>query len=336
MENYVGKTCPYCKTEIKEGEPIKVCPACGIPHHEGCWEENKGCTTFGCSEQHYETQGTNPTDVCSNCGATLGDGQEFCYKCGTPKSGNKKKICGKCGAELQEGQEFCPKCGQKVGLSVDAGVSSAISQFNEQINKSNDAKKKKPIKIISIVAVIIAVVLAVVLLAPKIFVSVEDLCAQGNYVEAYEKANDDEKSDVEAANAVAFCSALCVDSLKDSKSFELREAWYDPSTYGITLKVAANNSYGNTVINYWYYSWGKEDEEYSLLASVSSLEDETSYSWDDSSEKIEKLLNNAARLLMRKMMVSKYKISSDNVDNINNLFESDLLNDVKLIDITRV
>lgn len=63
MDEYVGKICPYCKTEIKEGEDVKVCPECGIPHHAACWEENKGCTTFGCKEQHYEEQHTNPTDL---------------------------------------------------------------------------------------------------------------------------------------------------------------------------------------------------------------------------------------------------------------------------------
>lgn len=164
MDEYVGKICPYCKTEIKEGEEVKVCPECGIPHHAACWEENKGCTTFGCSEQHYEAQNTNPTDVCKKCGAPLGDGQAFCPKCGTPKAEEKKNICGKCGAELQEGQEFCPKCGQKVGLAVDAGVSSAINQFNAGVNKTNAKKKKTPL-IIGIVAgiAVIAVVLIIAL-----------------------------------------------------------------------------------------------------------------------------------------------------------------------------
>lgn len=157
MENYIGKICPFCKTEIKEGDNVKVCPACNIPHHEGCWEENKGCTTFGCSEQHYEAQGTNPTAVCNNCGATLGDGQEFCSKCGTPKNAPKLNTCGKCGAELQEGQEFCPKCGQKAGVTVDAGVNDAISQFNAGVEKKKKKSKALPI----VIAVILAVVAAV-------------------------------------------------------------------------------------------------------------------------------------------------------------------------------
>ena len=65
MEEYIGKICPFCKMEIKEGDAVKVCPSCDIPHHEACWEENKGCTTSGCSEQHNEEQHTDPTNVCA-------------------------------------------------------------------------------------------------------------------------------------------------------------------------------------------------------------------------------------------------------------------------------
>lgn len=150
-------TCPYCKTQFKEGDEAISCPACQTLHHASCWEENKGCTTFGCSEQHYEEQHTNPTDVCVKCGTPLGDGQEFCPKCGTPKGGVKKNICSKCGTELQDGQEFCPKCGQKADLQIDSGVNSAISQFNANVNKTNEKKNRKPI-IIGIVAVAAVVI----------------------------------------------------------------------------------------------------------------------------------------------------------------------------------
>ena len=161
MENYIGKVCPFCKTEITESDAVKVCPACGIPHHEGCWEENHGCTTFGCSEQHYEAQHTNPTDVCANCGAPLGDGQVFCPKCGTAKAAApQKNVCGKCGNELQDGQEFCPKCGQRAGLAVAPEVNSAINQFNANVQKKSKKNKKLPI----ILGVIAAVVVALVLL----------------------------------------------------------------------------------------------------------------------------------------------------------------------------
>lgn len=159
MENYVGKICPFCKTGIKETDTVKVCPACGIPHHEGCWNENHGCTTFGCSEQHYEAQHTNPTDVCANCGAPLGDGQNFCPKCGTPKAAApKKNTCGKCGNELTDGQEFCPKCGQKAGLAVDSNVNAAINQFNTGVQQATAKKKKTPL-IIAVAAIAVVVII---------------------------------------------------------------------------------------------------------------------------------------------------------------------------------
>lgn len=255
MENYIGKICPFCKTEIKEGDDVKVCPACNIPHHAGCWEENKGCTTFGCSEQHYEAQHTNPTDVCKKCGAPLGDGQAFCPKCGTPKVEEKKNVCGKCGAKLQDGQEFCPKCGQKAGLAVDAGVSSAISQFNAGVNKINEAKKKKPVKMIIAAVVAVAVIVIGALVAPKIFVSVEDLCAQGNYEKAYAKASGDEKNTVLAENVMAYLSEESSDNLKDPSSFVLRDAYYNVSYneeedriyQQAVLYVSGSNSYPSRI-----------------------------------------------------------------------------------------
>lgn len=45
----VGGTCPYCRAEIFPTDRTRVCPACHTPHHADCWEENKGCTVFGCS-----------------------------------------------------------------------------------------------------------------------------------------------------------------------------------------------------------------------------------------------------------------------------------------------
>ncbi|GHU60377.1 hypothetical protein AGMMS49975_29350 [Clostridia bacterium] len=47
MNEYIGKTCPYCKTEITSNDDFKVCPSCNMPHHQSCWDENNGCTTFG-------------------------------------------------------------------------------------------------------------------------------------------------------------------------------------------------------------------------------------------------------------------------------------------------
>jgi TM2 domain/Prokaryotic RING finger family 1 len=42
--------CPYCRGPIEaETEQQKVCDGCGTPHHADCYQENGGCTVFGCS-----------------------------------------------------------------------------------------------------------------------------------------------------------------------------------------------------------------------------------------------------------------------------------------------
>lgn len=43
----MNPVCPYCRTEIEDA-PLE-CPGCGTPHHSECFEENGGCTVFGCS-----------------------------------------------------------------------------------------------------------------------------------------------------------------------------------------------------------------------------------------------------------------------------------------------
>jgi TM2 domain-containing membrane protein YozV len=41
--------CPYCRMPFAEdGPPRLFCTSCGTPHHEDCYQENGGCTVFGC------------------------------------------------------------------------------------------------------------------------------------------------------------------------------------------------------------------------------------------------------------------------------------------------
>lgn len=41
--------CPYCRAEIKGSDHIQICSLCKTPHHLDCWQENKGCTVYGCN-----------------------------------------------------------------------------------------------------------------------------------------------------------------------------------------------------------------------------------------------------------------------------------------------
>ena len=149
MKNYIDKICPFCNAEIKDDDIVKVCPDCGIPHHEECWMENKGCTTHGCSEQLCEAKYPKPSVECQKCGTSLIDDQAF-----------------------------CPNYGQKSGLAVDTGASN-----------TNKAKKKRKTRsiIISIILAIVLIAVAAVLYVTLYKIPHDEAVRQ--YNEAVDKYN---------------------------------------------------------------------------------------------------------------------------------------------------
>src|SRR4051794_6323308 len=43
-----GRSCPYCRFALKEGEGAAWCPTCNASHHADCWTDNGGCAVMGC------------------------------------------------------------------------------------------------------------------------------------------------------------------------------------------------------------------------------------------------------------------------------------------------
>ena len=341
MEEYVGKICPFCKTKISADDEVMICPACNTPHHKSCWDENKGCTTFGCTEQHYEEQGTNPTDVCKKCGAPLGDGQDFCPKCGTPKNEPKKNVCANCGAELAEGQDFCPKCGHKVGLAVDSNVDSAIEEFNAKIEQKNKRSKKSPLKFIIISVAALALIVTGIIFIPKTFVSVDDLCEQGNYLKAYEKADDSEKIKIKAESIAAERSAFIIDNLKNPSSFKLNSVHYmeyndndGNKTARIVLYISFANGFGTDASEYWLYSWNNKKQKWQHDASVSNLEEETIYDSDITERMVDKIFRNMDRDDIKETIEKGIKLDESAIERINNMYEKETLDEVEPISIS--
>lgn len=41
--------CSICQTNIGSAEPSRNCTVCDLPFHAECWDENRGCATFGCA-----------------------------------------------------------------------------------------------------------------------------------------------------------------------------------------------------------------------------------------------------------------------------------------------
>lgn len=48
MTKIMELLCPYCRSSINEHEEKIICHECHTAHHRDCWNENGGCTRFGC------------------------------------------------------------------------------------------------------------------------------------------------------------------------------------------------------------------------------------------------------------------------------------------------
>ena len=232
-------------------------------------------------------------------------------------------FCPKCGAPVKLGQQFCGKCGQRISSEIDDNPRKAFG-------------KKAPVKFIIAAVLIIVVLFGGYAVIGQMMVPPEELIARGDFEGAYGRAfGDEEKTDVLVANKVATLCPDLIDGLKDPSSFELKAAWYDPEESRIVLQVSANNLYGATVTNYYYYTVDSDTGDYSLYVPLSDLEDEELSSFDDTDELARKLAYNRARRAVRRIIENRQlKLSREYVNSINDLFESDLIFDTEPLDDT--
>lgn len=49
-------TCPFCKAATAD-DPTVSCDACGTAHHAACWEEQRGCSVYGCASRDAKAVG---------------------------------------------------------------------------------------------------------------------------------------------------------------------------------------------------------------------------------------------------------------------------------------
>ena len=263
---------------------------------------------------------------CLNCGTTLQVEQEFCPKCGIRRGERKVILCAKCNSEIQIGQKFCPKCGERIKLENKTVISSVKNKYQRKLKGIN---KKKLGIIVGTIGILIILAFAFTKISPKIFISIDDLLAQGKYEEAYKKAKNEEKENVYYENAIAYVSSEIIESYKDPSSFELREAWVDKAEKRIVLKTAGKNSFGGITFSYQYITYDKDEKKYEVYCSLSDLDEEKTYSFDNTSDKIEKILKNAARKTVKEIIQKdSCKVSSKIIDNINRLAAQKLLDTV--------
>lgn len=120
VNDYIGKTCPFCRTEFKQGDEIVVCSDCDMPHHKDCWIENQGCTTFGC-------MGTiKAVDDVATSVTTRQMNYEDCHE------SNVSGIvyCTRCGAKNEDTSSFCSHCGNRLITAATSAQSTTYMPTN--------------------------------------------------------------------------------------------------------------------------------------------------------------------------------------------------------------
>lgn len=53
----IQEMCSVCQTPIEDDDERTTCNACKLPFHQECWEENLGCSAYGCSNVNALKQG---------------------------------------------------------------------------------------------------------------------------------------------------------------------------------------------------------------------------------------------------------------------------------------
>lgn len=266
---------------------------------------------------------------CLNCGTLLKEDEEFCNKCGMKKGNRKILLCEKCNTEIQAGQKFCHKCGEKIKIDKKEYFDSVKNNFSKKLKSSK--KKSKKILIVSIILLII--IALCYLISSIVFVDYHKYTEVGDYKKAYDVANKENKEKIFWENVIFYMSKEIRSNYKDPSSFELREVYIDKESNEIVFKTGGKNSYGGTVLGWDYIKFDEDENKFILWCSLSSLDDEKTYSWDDSSEKLEKALKNLARYSVKEIINHEsLMIDIEIIDNVNNLFKTDNYKSANLLD----
>lgn len=263
---------------------------------------------------------------CRECGKEISDESKKCIHCGADVILTIK--CSECGKEFDHTTNICPYCGKKNAKDLNISLQDAKKSLTKKINQN----KKKMVTIGLVGIVFIVGLIALLKIIPPLLVSVEEHLSLGEYEKAYEKAKtEDERKMVLIENIIAKTSYEIHDNLKDPTSFNLSHVYYDGEDE-IVFEIIAKNSYGGNVTNYYDYRYDEDDKKYVLYCYLSSLETEKTYSSDDYSERLEKILKNVVRKTVQGILSdSSKKLDDKIVDRINNLFKEGKLRDVELI-----
>lgn len=156
MSSFIGVTCFYCNQVLNETDDIVVCPICGTPHHRECYFAHNRCFNEALHETDFEFIPPEITIkenslICSHCGKTISDENDFCNYCGTPviKSTATRSTSGPIfmfGTKLFQGQDTRSDLEENIdGIPIKHWITYIGNNYNYYLNifKLQDSAKKK-------------------------------------------------------------------------------------------------------------------------------------------------------------------------------------------------
>jgi len=121
MEMYIGKTCPFCHERLKYNDAVVACSECNTFHHESCWNENRGCTTYQCHGNSVKVSGVT-------VGRDISPSMQSGY--------SNTIFCSRCGTENMKSSGSCVKCGFRLGHPASGHTQSTYSNSHTSYNNS--------------------------------------------------------------------------------------------------------------------------------------------------------------------------------------------------------
>lgn len=216
-------------------------------------------------------------------------------------------------------------------VNVGSGESSPVGEENNMpkndvTSKSVPKCRKKIVITVALAFVLVAIIVTCIIVAPKVFVSVDDLCAQGRYQEALVKEKDvTKKNQIIAENAIAYQSNMVLEKMDVPESFVLIDGYYYESLYengspklAVVLYIKCKTANNTTTRIYAVYDWNDDTKEFVLLTAVDTLIDEDA---DDISSLLQVVIHNMGRETIRGAMSDGIKISKEAVSRINQMHQ---------------
>lgn len=241
-------------------------------------------------------------------------------------------ICKKCGCRVNNTASFCDKCGAPM---AEFGIKESK---NAEVQKGKGLKTRLPIFVVIALVCIAALGVFYTKVAPKFFRDAESYMAEGDYQTAYEKAKTDtERNAIFVENLAAVQSADAVLNLKFPTSFVLNNAYYwdNDGDCKLVLDLNAENSFGESIVNYWMYSKDTNDGSWQYICAFGDLEEEEKSEWDSDETAYRKIKDNSNKRRIQKIMLegslAGSQVDKNGIKRINDMAVSGTLDAVKLL-----